>query len=369
MEFNTYRFSKESNAEFASILKFRVNEYFRVNNINKDGGWQMPVKTTVMLLVYAIPFGVILSGIVTNTWGFLGLWVIMGMGTAGLGLNVMHDAIHGAYSQNVYVNKLMSLIMNIIGGHAEIWRLQHNVLHHSFTNIAGGDEDIFVTPILRFSPNQKLMAIHRFQHIYAWFLYSLMTLSKLTFNDMSRAFRYRNMGLIKTKKALLKIVSDIALWKVIYVTYTIIIPILVLPISPWLILIGFLIMHLVTGLLLSLVFQSAHVMPECEFPLPDEEGKLDTNFVVHQLSTTTNFAPKNKFLSWAIGGLNYQVEHHLFPTISHIHYGKISKIVSATAREFGIQYNSQKSFVRAIRNHGKMLLALSKNPVQELETA
>ena len=364
MALTPYRFSKESNADFANTLKFRVNEYFRVNNISKHGGSAIAIKTAVMLAVFFIPFTLLLTGTFPNLIVFFLLWICMGIGTAGLGLNVMHDAIHGSYSKYPKVNKIMSLVLNIIGGHAEIWRLQHNVLHHSYTNIDGGDEDLFVTPVLRFSPNQQWKSIHRFQHIYAWFLYGLMTLSKLVFNDVVRAFRYKNMGLIKGKGSFLFILSDIAIWKVGYLFALVILPIILLPISWIYVVIGFLMMHFITGFLLSIVFQSAHIMPECEFPQADDKGNLDNHFVVHQMATTTNFAPKNKILFWLIGGLNFQVEHHLFPNICHIHYHRISKIVAATAREFDIRYNSQRSFWLAIWNHAQMLNKLGKLSAQ-----
>ncbi len=369
MELTTFRFSNQTQADFSQTLKERVKEYFLNNDIRKDGGSAIVWKTVVMCLMFLIPYSILLLGVSDNIFIFFLLWTLMGIGTAGLGLNVMHDAIHGAYSKSPKVNKFMGYVLNLIGGHTEIWRLQHNVLHHSFTNIDGGDEDIFVTPILRFSPNQRLMTIHRFQHIYAWFLYGLMTLSKLVYNDIVRAFRYRKMGLIKTDKAFAGVLSDILLWKVIYLSYTLLVPLLVLDFAPWLVVVGYLLMHFVTGLLLSLVFQSAHVMPECEFPIPDDEGNVENNFVVHQLATTTNFAPKNRFLSWAIGGLNFQVEHHLFPTICHVHYAELSRIVSSTAKEFGIAYHTQRSFLSAIISHGKMLFMLGRTPVTELQTA
>ena len=363
----TYRFSKDSDAEFESVLKFRVNEYFRVNNVSKHGNGHLFLKTGVMFLLFLLPFIILLSGLATHVLLYFGMWALMGIGTAGLGLNVMHDAIHGAYSKNKHVNKLMGMVLNLIGGHTEIWRLQHNVLHHTFTNIDGGDEDIFVTPILRFSPNQKLMGIHRFQHIYAWVLYGMMTMSKLV-NDVLRAFRYRKMGLIKSKEEFSKVLTDMFIWKAGYLILMVLLPLVLLTTPWWWVPIGFFMMHFITGFLLSIVFQSAHVMPECEFPLPDQEGHMDNNFVVHQLSTTTNFATGNKVLSWLIGGLNFQVEHHLFPTICHVHYRKISKIVAATAREFDIQYNSQKTFLLALVNHGRMLASLGKME-PELEPA
>ncbi|MEM9326980.1 MAG: acyl-CoA desaturase [Bacteroidota bacterium] len=369
MELTTFRFSNNTQADFSQTLKQRVNDYFKSNNLNRHGGSKIIWKTIVMIMLLLVPYLLMVGGYAPNLWVFFLLWTLMGIGTAGLGLNVMHDAIHGAYSKNSKINRVMGLVLNFIGGHSEIWRLQHNVLHHSFTNIDGGDEDLLVTPLLRFSPNQRLMRIHRFQHVYAWFLYGLMTLSKLAFNDIVRAFRYRKMRLIKTERDFNRIMAGIIIWRLFYLAYTLLLPLLMLDMAPWLIITGFLLMHFVTGLMLSLVFQSAHVMPECDFPVPDHKGQVDSNFAVHQLSTTTNFATQSRWLSWAIGGLNYQIEHHLFPTISHIHYGKLSKIVAATANEFGIAYHTQKTFLGAILSHGKMLFRLGRTPVQALEAA
>jgi linoleoyl-CoA desaturase len=76
---------------------------------------------------------------------------------------------------------------------------------------------------------------------------------------------------------------------------------------------------------------------------------------VHQLQTTSNFAGKNRILSWYIGGLDYQIEHHLFPSISHIHYHSISPIVKETAREFGLDYNAKTDFLNALGSHIRML--------------
>ncbi|NND93724.1 MAG: acyl-CoA desaturase [Flavobacteriales bacterium] len=315
----------------------------------------MIVKTIVMLTVYLAPLILMLTGVVTNTWLVLFLWAVMGLGMSGIGMSVMHDANHGSYSKNSTVNKYIGYIMNLIGGHDKMWRLKHNVLHHTYTNIDGADEDIEVGNLFRFSPNQERHGIHRFQHIYAWPLYSLMSLMFATYADFTRAIRYKKNGVIRSESEFKRLMWDVSIWKVMYYLVILVLPMIVAPISPWITLLGFLIMHLVCGFLLSAIFQAAHVMPECEFPEPDEAGKMDAAWAVHQLNTTTNFAPKSKIFSWFIGGLNYQVEHHLFSNICHVHYPKLSKIVSETAKEFGHQYKVERSFVQALVSHARLL--------------
>ncbi len=355
---NTVRFSSQSNAEFYTTLRQRVNNYFKVSNISKYGNYKMVLKSIVMLSLYFVSYALFISNISDAAWVNIALWLVMGFGAAGIGMSVMHDANHGAYSKNPRVNKFMGMFMNIIGSNTTIWKFQHNVLHHSFTNIEGEDEDINVPYVLRFSPHQKLRKFHRFQHIYAWFFYGLQTMVRVTISDFSQAFVYRKRGLIQTKKAFFKVLMNVFLWKVLYYAYMLVIPMLILPFSPWFILLCYAIMHFVQGLFLSAVFQSAHVMPNCEFPQQDTDGNMQNNWAVHQLETTTNFSQKSRIFSWFIGGLNYQVEHHLFSGICHIHYKKLSKIVAQTAQEYNIRYNTQKSFVSALYNHTKMLKQL-----------
>jgi linoleoyl-CoA desaturase len=186
-----------------------------------------------------------------------------------------------------------------------------------------------------------------------------MTLIKLAYTDYKRAIRYHKMGLIKTQQELRSRIFKIVAGKVVYFGLILVLPMFFAP-HFWWVIVGFLIMHLITGFLLSIIFQTAHVMPSSEYPLPDLDGKMNNNWAVHQLSTTTNFSPKSRIFSWLIGGLNYQVEHHLFSNISHIHYRKLSEIVSDTAREYGIPYHCQGSFVQALKQHGQMLYQLGR---------
>lgn len=360
MSFTHHKFSRENNAEFYNTLRKRVNNYFEENNLPRHGNYKIIIKTVVLALIYLVPYGLMISGVVTSTPLFIGLWMVMGFGMATIGLCVMHDANHGSYSNNKTLNNIMAHSMNLIGGTACIWKMQHNVLHHTYTNIKGADEDIEAGNLLRFSPVQPKMKMHRFQHIYAWFLYCLMTFMRVTVKDFLQLFKFKKIGLVKTQKDFNALLFRIIRWKIFYYGYILVLPMVLLPQSPWLILGCFLLMLAVTGLILSVIFQTAHVMTTCDFPTPDETGTHANSWAVHQINTTTNYSPKSRIFSWFVGGLNYQIEHHLFANISHVHYKKLSPIVSSTAEEFGVKYNSHKTFVHAIADHGKMLRHLGR---------
>lgn len=361
------KFSKKIGGDFNSTLKKRVRAYFKDNNISKHANTNMKIKTVFMTLLYFTPYVLMVTGVVTNIWLVTLCWAIMGFGVAGIGLSVMHDANHGAYSKNERVNYFVGRIVNLVGGYAPTWKMQHNVLHHSYTNVHGYDEDVSpALSILRFSPRDKYIPIHRFQFIYAWFFYSLMTIMWITTKDFQQLFRYKKMGLTKTENMNFgKLFMELLVTKVLYYVYVMAIPLIFTSILWWQLALLVLLMHLIAGFTLAAIFQPAHVIPETEFPLPDKDLTIDNNWAIHQLETTSNFAPKSTILYWLIGGLNYQVEHHLFPNICHVHYKKISKIVKATAEEFNLPYHSEPTFFSALRSHGKMLRKLGVAPKSE----
>lgn len=363
MNFKKPKFSHEQHAEFFVTLKKRVNHYFQQNQFSTTGDQRMIFKTIFMFTLYLTPYFMILFGDFSSGWIYLTLWLIMGFGMAGIGLSIMHDANHGVYSKNKMLNNLMCYSMNLIGSNAFIWKIQHNVLHHSFTNIEGADQDIDISFVMRFSPHQEHRWFHNFQHYYAWILYSWMTLARVFISDFTRIKQYRAMNLVSQKQAKKELRISI-MWKLSYFVYILILPILIHPEHWALFLLSFFMMHFICGFILALIFQTAHVMPSCEYPLMNEEGKIENSWAVHELLTTTNFSPKSRWFSWAIGGLNFQVEHHLFQNISHVHYRDISKIVRQTAEEFGLPYNSEGSFIKAVWNHAKMLRALGKGQME-----
>ncbi|WP_232730392.1 acyl-CoA desaturase [Lacinutrix sp. Bg11-31] len=320
----------------------------------------MVIKTIIMLSLFTVPLALLSSGLVTATWQLFTLYILSGFGMAGIGMGVMHDAIHGSYSKNKNVNKLLSYSFNLIGGDATVWRIQHNVLHHTYTNIDHADDDLNAPFFLRFSPHAKHYKSHQYQHLYIWFFYGISTISWITTKDFVRLKRYRDMGFLNKKNEYKKALISMTAWKLAYYTYAIVLPMVLLPFAWYTILLAFICMHFVTGLLVSTVFQVAHIMHDNTFPLPDEDGAMNNNWYAHQFATTCNFAPKSKFLFWLLGGLNYQVEHHVLPDVCHVHYQNLAEIVKETAIEFGMPYHVKKSFFQAIVDHTKTLKQLGK---------
>jgi linoleoyl-CoA desaturase len=354
MQYQKVKFTNPEKSTFFPILRQRVDQYFSSNDLCKSGGSGIIYKALFMLSLYLVPYILILS----NQFGMLamaGFAFVMGLGVAGVGMSVMHDAIHGSLATSKRLNKVFGASIYLLGGNAYNWEVQHNRLHHTYTNIHEVDEDITGKFLLRLSYQEKQKFIHRFQHIYAFFLYSLMTLSFLwkDFKEISLFNKMAESGMTKPfpKKELIKLIST----KLAYVVFICIIPLSLTSITfgEWLI--GFLIMHGTAGMILSTVFQMAHVVEGAEQPEPDHAGCVENAWAVHQLQTTSNFAGKNRILSWFIGGLDYQIEHHLFPSISHIHYHALSPIVRETALEFGLVYNAKANFGNALGSHVRML--------------
>jgi linoleoyl-CoA desaturase len=354
-----YKFTNISDHEFATVLKGRVKEYFKKNEIGQDANHQMITKSVVVVLVYLIPYFIMLSGFVETLAIYYLLWVVMGLSKAVIGTSVMHDALHGSYSQNRLVNNFVSFSAMIIGADPTVWKIQHNVLHHTYTNIEHADEDIQPRFVMRFTPHQERRWFHRFQHVYASFFYSISTLVWVTFKDFFKSFHYRNMGLIKSGKSFNEHMAKLVLRKVFYHMVFLVTPLLVFPFAPITTISMFVIMHLVAGLSLSLVFQTAHVMPDMKF-IDQKEEEISENWTVHQLLTTSNYASTNKTLTWLVGSLNHQIEHHLFPNICHIHYPKLAPIVKATALEYGIPYHEHRTFSGAVLKHFSMLRKLGR---------
>lgn len=361
MQPNKIKFQGQRNPEFIAELRTRVSEYFDTNNISKFGNLNLVVKAIFMFSLYLVPYVLMLLGVINSFAGVFAAWILIGMGKAGVGMAIMHDANHGTFAKNRGMNNFLSKSLYFVGGFPLNWQYQHNTLHHGFTNIDGHDEDIDPGPVMRLSPHKPLLKVHRFQHIYGWFLYGLMTLSWVTTKDFVQLNRYRKAGVtLNTNKPYKQLFIILILAKLIYYTAFIVIPIIVLPFAWYWVFVFFFVMHFTAGFILTTVFQTAHVVTATVYPLPDHSGNMENNWAVHQLLTTSNFAPRNKFLSWFIGGLNYQIEHHLFPNISHVHYSKISELVREMADKYYLPYHVQPGFLRAVIEHGRMLKKLGR---------
>lgn len=360
MSANALRFNNGANRSFQTELRKRVDFYFKDNQIRKSGNLQLYIKTVVMFAAYLVPFFLIAFHVFESKLVWLLLSALMGLGMAGIGMCVMHDANHGSYSTNDRFNKILGFFsIALLSGNALNWRIQHNVIHHTYTNVHDHDEDIAPVGVLRFEPHAEKKKIHKFQFLYAWFFYGLMTLMWSTVKDFKQVIRYNKEGYLKTADTTFgKELAIIIVSKIVYYAYMLLPYFLIQEITFLNWLTGFVVMHYVAGFTLAVVFQVAHVTEDNEFPVPNNEGVLENNFIEHQLRTTTNFATNNRFISYIVGGLNFQVEHHLFPGISHVHYPQISKIVASTAKEFNMPYNVEKTFVGAVYEHTKMLYKL-----------
>jgi linoleoyl-CoA desaturase len=349
--------------DFVTTLNKRVSEYFKANDLSRQGNSEMIIKTAFMFLTYFVPYILIVTGLVTSAFPLLLAVVVMSLGLAGIGLSVMHDANHGAYSKKGWVNDLIGYSLNLVGANAFNWKMQHNVLHHSYTNVHEEDEDISPRGVLRLSPHSSWKRMHRFQFIYAWFLYGLMTIMWLFFKDFVRIVRYDRSGLARKHKANITHEWFILIGsKLVYIGYIFVVPLLFTALGWWQILLGIFVMHYIAGFLLAIIFQPAHVIEGTEYPLPDESNRLENNWAIHQLLTTTNFGNRSRWFSWYVGGLNFQIEHHLFPNICHVHYRRISGIVRETAVEFGLPYKSSKTFFGALAGHARLLRKLGVRP-------
>ncbi len=351
--------SDKNQLQFAAAVRKNVNDYFMEKGISTKGNYAMVLQTIAMLSIYLIPFILFLT-VSMNIWVAIGLAVVMGLGTAGIGMSVMHDAVHGSYSKKEWINNMVGGSMYLVGSNVFNWKVQHNILHHTNTNIDGFDQDIDSKGPIRLSQAAPYKKFHRYQHFHAFFFYGLMTISK-QIKDFTQLAEFNKAGITRQLKKNPTIeYLKMILFKALYIITFIGLPIILTDFTWWQVLIGFMIMHWTAGFILSVIFQLAHVVEGAEQPLPNEAGVVESDWAAHELATTSNFGPKNWLLTWYVGGLNFQIEHHLFPNICHVHYQKIAPIVEKTAKEYGLNYNLKPRFRDALASHFRMLKQLGQ---------
>ncbi|MDW3195795.1 MAG: acyl-CoA desaturase [Cytophagales bacterium] len=342
-----YQFSRERK-DFLNELRARVADYFSANDLSRNANAYMVLKTIMAVGMFLIPFTIILTlGNELPLGVIYGLWFLMACGKAFIGTSVMHDSLHGSYSNNQLINQLVGSCSYMIGVNPKMWQIQHNVIHHTYTNLHDVDEDLDAHYVLRFSPNQDRHWFHRFQHLYVWFFYCLPFIIWSSIKDFKKLVRYKRIGFIRTKSEFNKYLLIIVVQKAIYFSCFIGLPMYLLGWSFGSVFTMFLFMEAITGLLLSFVFQTAHVMPDNKF-LNQQARDIEENWAEHQLLTTTNYGRNSKVLCWFTGGLNFQIEHHLFPNICHIHYPRIADIVRDTAKEYNLPTLSLTRFWRLL---------------------
>ena len=362
------RFIRPEKNSFRNILTQRVRAYFNDNNISNKANSKMIFKTFGMLALYFTPFILMLT-LNVGVWFVLACYFLMGVGMSGIGMGVMHDAIHGAYHSNRIVNQIIGSTIYLISGNAATWRIQHNVLHHTFTNIEGLDEDMETAGLIRLHPSQGWKPVHRYQKWYAPFVYGLLTLNWVVAKDFKQLIKYYKMGAGNNLRKIRNEWIILIITKAIYYGLFIVLPILFTPVAWYWVVAGFVLMHFTASVILSYVFQLAHMVEGVENMAIPEDGLMEDEWMEHQLMTTANFARKNKLISWFVGGLNFQVEHHLFPNICHVHYPAIARIVKSTATEFNLPYREYRKFSEALKAHSDYLMRMGKPPVDQPLTA
>jgi len=347
---------------FFSTLRQRIDLYFKSNNISKHYNASMVIKTVVLLSAYILPFAALLIFQPPFALAMI-IWITMGLAKSGIGMSIMHDENHGAYSSKAKVNRWLGSTINLVGGIAFTWKLQHNIMHHTYTNIVHMDDDIEDKAVMRFSPHTKVFRVQKFQFIYAFLFYGILTLYWSFLKDFVQFYKYTKSGVNKDSKANNRItVAKIIFSKLVYIFIFFVLPLSILKMPVLNYVVGYLIMQFISGILLAVVFQLAHTVEETSHPLPNKEGNIENNWAIHQMNTTVNFAQDNKLISWYVGGLNFQVEHHLFPNICHVHYPEIAHIVKSTANEFGVPYLENKTIGKALRSHVRTLQRFGKMP-------
>ncbi|MEP7262919.1 MAG: acyl-CoA desaturase [Bacteroidota bacterium] len=342
---------------FTDTLKARIQQYFENNKLELTGNRHLFVKT-IILVSSLILIYVLLVFFTPPVWISIVLCALLGVNFAAIGFNVMHDGAHGSYSGKKTINEIMAYSLNLMGGSSYIWKIKHNLIHHSFTNVEGMDDDIDIRPFMRVNEDQPRYWFHRFQHIYFLLLYGMSYFLWVYFQDFQKYFS-KKIGDTPLRKMSVK--DHFIFWisKLVYISVFVIIPIFKIGLADTLI--GYGIAVFVCGVMIAVVFQLAHVITETSFPRPDENtSKINNEWAVHQLETTANFSTHNKFVSWLVGGLNFQVEHHLFPRISHVHYPAISKLVRDTCAEFNVVYLEHPTVISAVRSHIKHLRIMGR---------
>lgn len=353
------KYSKELNHQFAQELKQKVGACLAELGRGKQANLAMIFKSVWAVLFYYSVYALILSGMVQNLYALFLLWAMLGIGQAFVGMGVMHDVLHNAYTNSKWVKALMEIPIHSIGIVSGIWKMEHNQVHHTHTNVEQLDQDIHPMLIFRFSPHQPRRWFHRFQHLYAPFFYGFRTLTWVTTKDFITAFKYHQAGKFNSSRHFIQVLLGVLLNKAVFFALFLGVPLLVMP-HPWYLVVCLLLtMLFVSGLYMATVFQLAHVVPLTHFYEANHTQQFQT-WHIHQLLTTSNFSTTNKWLTYLTGGLNHQVEHHLFPDISHVHYPLISTLVKQTAHKYGIPYHEYGSVKEALVGHFGFLKALGK---------
>ncbi|RYY61509.1 MAG: acyl-CoA desaturase [Chitinophagaceae bacterium] len=342
---------------FHSELKKRISDYFTEKGKSMTGNFKLYLKAGILVTSFIAVYVHLVFFTPATLWAVLEC-VLLGCLIASIGFNVMHDGAHGSFSRYKWINNFASNFANFLGASQHMWKSKHNVIHHTYTNIHGVDDDIEARPFLRLCDEQQHYKIHKYQHWYFWAAYSLLYIWWIFVTDYKKYFSGK-IGSVPLRKMTTREHVEFWFYKVSHAFLFVALPIYMVGAGAWAI--GFFSMALVAGFVLSIVFQLAHTVEHTHFPqIDDSTGKMEDEWAIHQIKTTANFATRNKVVSWLVGGLNFQVEHHLFPKISHVHYPAISQIIKKACQDYGIKYIEYPKVRLAVASHVAYLRQMSR---------
>jgi len=343
---------------FYLALKRRVEERLRDSGRRQRDCPEMYLKTAIILASFASTYGLLVF-VATTWWQALPLAVLLALTVVAIGFNIMHDASHQAYSDRRWVNRLMAMSLDLVGGSSYFWHWKHVVFHHTFVNVIGYDTDIDLAGLGRLTPHHRRAWIHRWQHLYVWFLYGVMVVKWHLYDDFRLALTGR-MGAHRFPRPRAWQWVGFFGGKVVFLSLAFALPLALHP--AWAVAAVYLTTTVIVGVVLAVVFQLAHCLEQADFPVDRIAGRIDKAWAVHQVETSVDFARDSRAACWLLGGLNFQIEHHLFSRICHVNYPAIAGLVEETCREFGVRYNCNKTFLSALRAHYRGLREMGRAP-------
>ena len=351
---NKLKFSKDEGSDFYKELNDKIEQYFTEKGISKTGNRTMIFKIMLYFSLDILFYGLMITS--TTTIGFYIFYLLMGLSVLLTAFNVSHDAAHGVAVKSKFWNKLLfSLSFNLQGNNAYVWGKNHNESHHLYTNVEGSDIDVLNNPLFRMTESQELKWFHRYQFIYAPFLYLLYSINWFFFRETLMLFNYssRTIQIEIPKNEVVKLV----IYKLLYIIYMIILPIYLLPFGWTIVLLAFLLNHFMVSLLFVGVLGVSHLSDFVEHPVPDQDNKLSMSWPKLQMCTSVDYNAGSTFFNWTLGGFNAHALHHLLPNICHVHYLEILPIFRELAKKHGLTY-MEMSYRKSLASHFRFLKAM-----------
>ncbi|MFL5729749.1 MAG: fatty acid desaturase family protein, partial [Cytophagaceae bacterium] len=311
------KFIKDEGSGFYKELLQRTEKYFSENGTARTGNKTMLFKIALYFGLDVLFYWLMITS--TMTLGFFSCYLLLGVSILLTAFNISHDAAHGVAVKSKFWNKvLFSISFNLQGNNAYVWGKNHNESHHLYTNIEGSDIDVLNNPLFRMTENQKLRWFHRYQYLYAPFLYLFYSINWFFFREALMLFNYSSRT-IKIEIPGIEIFK-LVIYKLLYIGYMIILPAYLLPFGWTTVLLAFLLNHFIVSIIFVGVLGVSHLSDFVEHPVPDKNNKLAMSWPKLQMCTSVDYNADSTFFNWTLGGFNAHALHHLLPNICHVHY-------------------------------------------------